>query len=518
MTTFMRYAHRRVMPSLDRRDGRRALRSALAAALLLAAVAAALPSSTETAEAAPRPNIIVIMTDDQPATSVRHMPHVNALIGDQGVRFATSYASHPLCCPARATLLTGQYAHNHGVLNNTGEDGGYQALDHSETLPVWLDRAGYHTAHLGKYLNGYSGSAVPEIPPGWDDWYAMSKSGFYDYSLNQNGTIVQYGSEPEDYQTDVLADLAVDVIRERAPAAQPLYMTFAPFAPHTAPKSDATVAAPRHVGDFATQPLPQPPSFNEADISDKPAHVRFNQSGNPRGRLSAGTIAKITGEYRTMLESLQAVDEAVKAMVDALEATGELDNTVLVFTSDHGYFYGEHRFGCCKERVYEPASRTPLMIRGPGFDRRQADRRVVNVDLAPTILEFAGATPGRVMDGVSLVPLLRSRNAATPAYGRDLLLEGWAPNGTAELRYQAVRTDRFMYVENPPTQEFPTAERELYDMVDDPHQLQNLARDPGYADEIAGLRPRLARLRDCAGATCRQPFSGTAARSADAAD
>jgi arylsulfatase A-like enzyme len=438
------------------------------------------------------------MTDDQTVESMRVMPNVKRLLADRGATFENSFVSFSLCCPSRATFLTGEYAHNHGVLSNQAPYGGYEALDGSNTLPVWLQRAGYATVLLGKYLNEYGLRDPREIPPGWTEWHASvdpSTYDYYGYTLNENGRLVRYGRDPAAYQTDVYARKAAAIIRRRAAAASPFFLWMAFLAPHAGGPSrhdrppDTPLPAPRHLGRFASKPLPRPPSFNEADVSDKPGGVRS------RPLLDAARIAKVTERYRLRLESLLAVDEAVARIVQALEQSGELDDTLIIFTSDNGYLLGEHRIPTGKVAVYEPSTRVPLVMRGPGIRPGLRLRQAVaNVDLAPTIVEAARAKPGHAMDGESLWPVLEDPGIY---WGRDLLHEG--PGGAPSvLQFTALRTPRWLYAKY-----FSGAE-ELYDLATDPDELTNLRADPAAAAVRDELRARLATLRDCAGDVCRR--------------
>ncbi|MGH3028971.1 MAG: sulfatase family protein, partial [Gaiellaceae bacterium] len=377
----------------------------------VAAVAVLLPGATvaagaDAAQPAPAaqasPNVVVIMTDDQTVESMRVMTNVRRLLRDRGATFSQSFVTFALCCPSRATFLTGQYAHNHGVLGNAPPTGGYAKLDHTNTLPVWLQQAGYYTAHLGKYLNGYGRTDPREIPPCYDEWRGSvdpSTYRFYDYTLNENGTLNTYGRV---YQTDLYARKAVNIINRRAPQAQPFFLSVAFLAPHSGgprepddPVGQATpVPAPRHRNDFASAPLPRPPGFNERNVSDKPVGIRN------RPLLGPARIAKIRENYQQRLESILAVDEAVARIVAALRSTGELDETLIVFTSDNGFFHGEHRVPAGKVLVYEPSVRVPLIIRGPSVPAgARRSSLVANIDLAPTILDAANARPGRRQDG-----------------------------------------------------------------------------------------------------------------------
>jgi N-acetylglucosamine-6-sulfatase len=469
--------------------------------MLLFGIAAAqsVTAGAGSAQQRARPNVLVIMTDDQTVESLRVMANVKTLLADQGTTFDSSFASFSLCCPSRATFLTGQYAHNHGVMGNAPPEGGYAKLDSSNTLPVWLQRAGYHTVHVGKYLNGYPGSNRTHVPPGWTEWYGSidpSTYQFYNYTLNENGRLVTYGSDPASYQADVYSRKAVDAVRRLAPAAAPFFLSVAFLAPHSGgpresddPRNFATpVPAPRHRNRFASEPFPQSASFNEADVSDKPAGIRN------RPLLGAQQIANVTENYRQRLESLLAVDEAVAALVAALRESGELDQTLIVFTADNGFFHGEHRVPSGKVLLYEPSIRVPLIFRGPGIPRAQrVTELVANIDLAPTIVDATGARPLRVMDGRSLLPLARDSGRRT---GRDILIER-GPGGNNQQIFTALRTARYVYAE------YSNGERELYDLVRDPDQLTSLHGDPASQNLRLRLAARLARLRSCVGAACR---------------
>ncbi len=443
------------------------------------------------AMAAAAPNIVVFMTDDQNVAALRVMTSVRTLLAQQGVTYANNFVSYPLCCPSRATYLTGQYPHNHGVMGNSLPDGGYYKLRGGETLPVWLSRAGYQTAHIGKYLNGYGTQDPLEVPPGWGEWYGATDPSTYrmwGYTLNENGVLRTYGQDnvedPALYQTDVYRAKAVNYINRKAPGAAPFFLSVATLAPHVevgwaAGNGDRNPRpAPRHRGAFGTEPLPKPPSYNELDVSDKPAHIRNLPL------INAATEARILKTYRSQLESLLAVDEAVAAIVAALQANGELANTLFVFTADNGWMQGEHRIPNGKVHAYEESVRTPLILRGPGLPANTT--RTVsssNVDLAPTVLDAAGAVPGITVDGRSLLPVIASRN----------LLVETGPRTDGSRWYTAVRTPRFLYAE------YSSGEKELYDHNNDPYQLRSRHADPAYAAAMGMLATELARLRTCAG-------------------
>jgi arylsulfatase A-like enzyme len=444
-------------------------------------------------DAAIRPNVIVFETDDQTVESMRVMPNVKSLIADQGVTFDNSFVSYSLCCPSRATFLTGQYAHNHGVMSNAAPTGGYYKLDSTNTLPVWLQRSGYQTILLGKYLNQYGTKNAREIPPGWGQWYGTPDPSTYryrNYTFNENGNLVTFGSAAADYKTDVEARLGVDLIARQAADPRPFFMWVTFVAPHAGgpkdPDDPAGISTPspatRHRNHFANEPLPAPPSLNEADVSDKPAGVRN------RAVLTPARLRAIRENYQQRLESLLAVDEAIAKMMNQLAATGKLDNTYVIFTSDNGFMHGEHRIPQGKVVLYEPSIRVPLIIRGPGLPAGQhRSQFVANTDLAPTIVQAAGAQPGRVMDGRSVLPFAKDKLLQS---GRDILLE--TPS------YAAVRSPNWLYAE------YATGEKELYNLARDRDELSSQHSNPALDSMKANLANRLARLRGCKGAACRR--------------
>jgi N-acetylglucosamine-6-sulfatase len=439
------------------------------------------------------PNVVVFETDDQTVESMRVMPNVKTLIADQGVTFDNSFVSYSLCCPSRSTFLTGQYAHNHGVWGNAAPNGGYYKLDSTNTLPVWLQRAGYQTILLGKYLNQYGTKNAREIPPGWGQWYGTPDPSTYryrNYTINENGTLVNFGTAASDYKTDVEARLGSDLIARQAADPRPFFMWVTFVAPHSGgprdpddPTGIATPSpAPRHRDHFVNEPLPAPPSLNEADVSDKPAAIRN------RPALTPARLRAIRENYQQRLESLLSVDEAIGQMMNQLAATGKLDNTYIIFTSDNGFMHGEHRVPQGKVVLYEPSIRVPLIIRGPGIPAGQRRSQfVANTDLAPTIVQASGAQPGRVMDGRSLLPFAKDKLLQS---GRDILLE--TPT------YAAVRSPNWLYAE------YTTGERELYNLARDRYELDSQQNNPALDSMKANLASRLARLRQCKGSVCRQ--------------
>ena len=432
------------------------------------------------------------MTDDQTAESMRALPLVQELVGAEGTTFSNSVVSFPVCCPSRATFLTGQYMHNHGVRGNLPPHGGFGAFeDQGTTFPVALQQAGYDTIHIGKYLNGYGVDAPAEVPPGWDEWHGSVDPSTYQYtgySLLENGVIRTH----DGYQTDVFTDVAIEAVRQRADGDRPFFLSVAYLAPHAAAREgseevEITSAepAPRHLGTYEDEPLPEDEAYNEADVSDKPESVSSLPS------ITTEVAATMTESYDRYLESLMAVDEGVEKILSALDDAGILDDTVVIFTSDNGYLFGEHRIPSGKSWFYEPSIRVPLLVRGPGIQRGvTSDALVANTDLAPTILDLAGATSMRTVDGISLVPLLQGGDSPT---NRVILLESGGP----VFPNRGLRSERYAYFE------LGTGEVELYDLMTDPSQLDNRHGDPALAQVEASLAADLASLSTCAGDTCR---------------
>ncbi len=499
------------MSALVARRGRiAALIVAVASVCGLGALAAPAATADE------RPNVIVIMTDDQEVSSVKHMPNVQKL-RKRGVDFARHTASFSLCCPSRSTYFLGQLAHNHNVRGNFAPIGGYGVFNKDETIQVWLQRAGYATGHIGKYINGYDQTSEPEtkgVPKGWTDWHGgvdPTTYLFHNYLLNDNGQINLYGTGPGNYQTDVLTQKAVDIIERRATTSEPFFLNLAYLAPHWEVRPDyATIGgagdlegmtpndtrlgippvpAERHAAMFPGITAPRTPAFDPADVSGKPAFVR------EWPRLSPAAQAEIDQWYGARIRSLQAVDEGVGRIVDALRRTGELDNTYVVFTSDNGWLQGEHRLPLKKVDVYDPSTRIPLVVSGPKVPRDVTVRDwTSNVDLPATILELAKAPrPGATfpLDGAPLTPYLSDPARRT---GRVVLHEAYDDNG--KIDYQAVRAGRWKYVR------YATGETELYDLRADPHELTNRHRDPRFPKVRKQLRRLLAQQAECRGAAC----------------
>jgi N-acetylglucosamine-6-sulfatase len=421
-----------------------------------------------------RPNVIVYLTDDQTTSSMRAevMPYLFERPFGSWLAFDHFYYSTPACCPSRASIMTGAYAYQVGVIGNTlahYEDG--------ETLPVWLQRAGYRTGLVGKYLNDPHGVLATYRPPGWSDWHAVAgvtadsdeaENDYYDYVLNENGTLVEHGAADRDYQVDVLTDIAVGFIEE-TPPNQPFYLQVSPRNPHS-----TIEPAPRHRAlDVPRTGLP--PNFDEADVTDKPAWVQA---------LPRVARAPQTAQYTRELRAMRSVDESLHRIIRTLADRGQLDTTVIVVASDNGYSRGSHRV-VDKYCPYTECVTGPLWIRYPGVESRSVSEVVSNIDLAPTIGELAGATATIPQDGVSLVPLLDG----TATAWRTSALVTWRATTEEVPPYWAVRTPRWSYVV------YATGERELYDLAADPYELTNVIGDPAYASAERNLATRLAGLR-----------------------
>ena len=429
-----------------------------------------------------RPNIVVVVTDDQSLETLPHdppvMPWLQSQIQDPAGHwrwFPDAVFNTPLCCPSRATILTGQYSHHSGVVNNeTGH-----LLDEANTLPVWLHDAGYTTGLVGKYLNLYPFDRGNYVPPGWDRWFAkLNESGattYYGYRVIDQGTLRTYGQAPADYATSVLTAQAVDFVR-RAPASTPFFLYFTPTAPHS-----PWTPAPGDAGAYPGPPL-VPPVSDTAPVAGMPTWVQS---------LPAPTtpdVATLQAERRQQYDTLLGVDRSVHSIVDAVAARGDLSDTYIFFLTDNGYSFGEHRI-VGKRCPYEECIRTPFAVFVPGAKAGSDPQPVSNVDLAPTIAALAGVTPGLPEDGSSFARNLTDRRARV--HHQTKLIE-WA--GDSEVPpWWGVRTPDFAYIET-------GTQVELYDLTGrighpDPRELHNVAGLPSYAQVRARLAARLLTLR-----------------------
>jgi N-acetylglucosamine-6-sulfatase len=531
-----------------------------------------------------RPSFVVIQTDDQTldglyatfrsfegAGETRAMPNTLDLIGKRGMTFNRYYVSYPLCCPSRVSLLTGRYAHNHGVKGNIQPNGGFSGFTQraamTHNLAVWLQNTGYKTIHIGKFLNGYGDKPYDEgtfIPPGWSSWHTILNADtdhyYYGYLMNNNGSIDgpygdsgswdtrEYGARddigcpfaptnglPCNYETDKLTEIATREIAE-TPAEQPFYLQLDYTAPHGDFRRPAgPEPAPRHYDWFKGARLPHDRSegFDEGNVTDKPRFIREAE------HLTLNDKHTYRVYWQKQLESLRSVDDGVKLVIDTLGGVSRLRNTYILFTSDNGFFFGEHRLIGGKFLAYEPATHLPFLIRGPGIKAGTSTGELTSqIDIAPTILELAGATADKSIDGRSMVPFLHDPSLRTR---RPLLFESFvetsdvdqgggaetppaydpapgaparpSPEGGATASilappkdYEGIRLGPYKYIA------WPSGEKELYDINKDPNELNNLAKIPNFFPVrnylhtlLTGGIGETGGLEDCVGRTCQEP-------------
>jgi arylsulfatase A-like enzyme len=545
--------------------------------------------------AAQKPSFVVVQTDDETldelyaamnagGIEVQAMPYTLSLIANRGITFNRYYVSYPLCCPSRVSLLTGRYAHNHNDRGNVPPNGGYTGFKargaYTHNIATWLQGAGYRTIHIGKFLNGYGDEPFDEgkdVPPGWSAWHSVLSADthhyYYGYTLNDNGSIDgpfgdsgswetrEYGERdyfgcPTTtfegkaclYETDVFSRIAAEEISGTSPE-QPFYLQVDYTAPHGDYRKPAgPEPAPRHYNTFAGAPYPHGRSegFNEGNVNDKPRFIREAPYLSPEEQHTYRVY------YQKALESLRSVDEGVKQIVDTLGVLHRLRNTYIIFTSDNGFFFGEHRLTGGKFLAYEPSTHLPFLMRGPGIKPGTSTGELAaNIDIAPTILELAGVNADKSIDGTSLVPFMREpslrtrrgilfesfvqtndveENGGGPASAPAAVAAGEAGGGASinqrpawlqrrdrrQLRqwrratakssivappkdYEGIRLGPYKYIE------WPDGEKELYDISKDPNEINNIVRDPNYFPIRAFLHAQLIRLEACVGSTCREP-------------
>ena len=425
------------------------------------------------------------------------MQSVQRLLVRQGTTFSHAFAATPLCCPSRVSFLRGQYAHNHGVLTNENTvQGGFERFRalglEDSTVATWLHDAGYETFLAGKFLNGYEDATY--VPPGWDEWYAFSGVPHQNkYTVSENGELKTY-SQDQKYETYYLRDKAEAFIRDHAQGDAPW---FAMVATHAAHSPYNIAPAFRH--SYDNQNMPTPPSYNEADVSDKPAWVQAHPRLNSSCSTSAGEpdcTRELQDVWRAREETLMSVDVMVKDLLDTLENTGQMSRTYIVFASDNGFTLYQHRL-YSKGFPYEESQGIPFVVRGPGVRRGVVSQQLVaNIDLAPTIAGWAGIHPPAYVDGRSLIPLLEGRSMA---WRRYLLFEYFLSGHP----YTGVRTaGGESYIE------YGNGDREYYDMRVDPWELHNAYGDPQNAERVEQLSQVLSTLKDCKAAGCRAADGG----------
>jgi arylsulfatase A-like enzyme len=426
-----------------------------------------------------RLNVVLILSDDERWDGTTVMKNVKSLLVDHGVNFTNAHVTTSLCGPSRASILTGQYAHHTGVLDNFGPHAYPAFTEQSNDLAVWMHRAGYQTALVGKYINAYTGAAGHHmIPPGWDDWQVMDSipmEAYYNYSINDNGHLEHYGRKPSDYSTTVLTQKAVQFIHG---ARHPFFLYFAPVAPHL-----PAIPAPGDQNKLENIAPIHSPAFNQRNIGKEPWRFWHKEM------LSVAAQLYINHHVRERQEeSLLALDRSVRSVVQALKARHELNRTVILYTSDNGFLWGEHRLGG-KVWPYQESTHVPLIVRAPWTTTPTRNNQpVLNIDLAPTISALAGVKPGLPEDGRSFLPFLQGqqtpwRHAFLVEYlGKDLLHDGGPPP------YVAVQNRRNLYVE------YRNGWRELYNLKKDPWELNNIAGNPRTRPLQATLSQLLQRL------------------------
>ncbi|NLF31373.1 MAG: sulfatase-like hydrolase/transferase [Planctomycetes bacterium] len=474
------------MRPISRREFMRAGTGALAAAAL---GTGALERAMAAEGPRRRPNIVVVITDDQRFDAMGCMghpflktPHLDRL-RREGVLLANAFVTTSLCSPSRASFLTGTYAHTHGVMLNATND--YDPARTPSFCQLLRDRGGYRTAFVGKW---HLDSERDDPREGFDHWVSFKGQGVYfDPEINENGQ----RSKQAGYITDILTDHADRWIRQEAGGGRPFCLYLAHKAVH-APFQPA----PRHEGACADARIDPPASFDDPRRG-KPAWKRTNYGSPLRLRSSVRVEPvdemprrpwKPAGHYRRYMESILAVDEGVGRLLDTLDELGIADDTVVVFASDNGYFLGDNGGRGDKRLCYEASMRIPLLLRYPRLATAggTVDRMVLNIDLAPTLLDLAGVSPAPVMQGMSAAPLLAGKTAG---WRTSFLYEYWRDLTPVVPRMVCVRTDRWKYTRYPDIDQ-----HELYDLQADPHEMTNLADAPGHAGRVAELRAELERL------------------------
>lgn len=457
----------------------------------LAALAAAwlLPVHSAQSQSPSPPNFVVFLVDDlrwDDFAAAGQFPFVETpnidRVAREGTRFLNAFVALPLCSPSRASFLTGLYPHNHGIIDNTERSPASFAL---KTFPQQLQRVGYETAFLGKWHMGEDDTPRP----GFDYWLALRGQGSaLRPGLNENGTRQKILG----YTTDILTDRAVRFLER--PRTKPflLYLAHKQIHPNVGPSAiggPGYIPAERHRGKYADTPIPRRLNAG-VPPRDKPALQRQIDKLPALGPETETS----DDDIRLRLESELAIDESLGKIFDTLKRIGKLDNTVIVVAGDNGYFYGEHGLNEERRLAYEESARIPLLIRYPSMVKAGTtpNELVLNVDLAPTLLEFAGVQSDQKVDGRSLVPLLK---AARTAWRKSILIEYFSDRvfpRTRNMGYRAVRTDRFKYIHYTDLQE---GMDELYDLESDPYEMNNVIASSAYEGTLREMKAELARLR-----------------------
>lgn len=399
-----------------------------------------------------RPNFLIIITDDQRFDTMQYMPNTRQMIFDEGVTFSHGYITTPFCCPSRASILTGMYAHNHEVYVNEDK------LNY-KTVVEDMHENGYYTGLVGKYLNSWDGSERPEYDY-WVSFWGGTIPSYYDPDLNINGNWSKHGG----YITYLLKDYANEFLDQAASQRKPFLLIFSPNAPH-APFTPAE----EDKGLYQDLPPHRPENYNEADITDKPLSI----ANKPL--LTEEDMVTIDNIRRRQILTLTSLDRSIKEVIDKLEATGEMDNTVIIFISDNGKHWGEHRMDS-KSTAYEESVKVPFAIRYPPLipEPYTEDRLVANIDIAPTLYELSETKMPDSVDGLSLLPLLKG----TEDWRTCLLLEAWPDRGY----WAAIHTGQYIYIE---TEDDLS---EFYDLSIDPFEMNNMIDAEEYQAKIRELK------------------------------
>jgi arylsulfatase A-like enzyme len=454
------------------------LKKTAAGAAGLALATSAPAAKRRTAVAQERgPNVLLIMTDDQPYYTVRRMGNLLALVGGMGATFERAYLTTPQCAPSRATYLTGMLAHNHGLLENTNAARRFRELGlNARGLGKRFQSAGYATGYFGKFMNNYGADGIRRwVPAGWDRWFAFADNPpGPSYKINDNGTMRRY----ERPDARLIPERAQDFVGRHAGAPWFCFLSLSgPHQPYTPTR--------KHAHDHDGMGPEKRGAYDEKDVSDKPRNVRDEP------RITEETEGKIRSLTEGKYEELADIDDyAVRDTIRVLRDTGQLERTYIFFVTDNGFLLGQHRL-LEKRRPYDESARTPLLVRGPGIPAGSKRREIAaNIDLPATFAEIAGFDPAGY-DGRSLLTLLKGEDAPW----RSALKIEW--HGKDEKFGDEPGYDGLVTQDNRMYAEYDTGEREYYDMVSDPDQAENLSgRRP---EEEAALAARLAGMRGKAG-------------------
>ena len=430
------------------------LQFSLAAIMLLSTGGCRFPLAKDN-----RPNFLIIVSDDQRFDTMDYMPNTQQLIFDQGVTFSSGYITTPFCCPSRASILTGLYAHDHYVHVNTNK----------LNLPTVVDdlhKNGYYTGLVGKYLNSWDGNARPEYDY-WVSFFGGTVPSYYDPELNINGK----WEKKTGYMTYLFEDYVKEYLDKATSQRKPFFLLFAPNAPHapyTPLKEDKGL-----LQDLA--PF-RPPSYNEADISDKPSAI----ANKPLINEEDATV--IDNTRRRQLLTLISLDRSIGGIMEKLKETGELDNTVVIYISDNGKHWGEHRLDT-KSTAYEEAVKVPFAMRYPPLiPTPYVEGKIVgNIDIAPTVYDLSETKMPDVIDGMSLVNLINGNGE----WRSSLMLEAWPDRG----HWMSMHTEQYVYIET------ENDKSEFYDLAVDPYEMENAIDDPQYQSIIQELRQELQKVQ-----------------------